>query len=674
MKISLNWLKEFVDIPVDARELGKRITSIGLAVESVEPHANDTIFELDVTTNRPDCMNHLGVAREVGAIFGTSIRRPQSSLRESKQKTADAFAVSIADPDLCSRYCGRVISGVKIAPSPEWLRQRLESVGVRAINNVADITNYVLMELGQPLHAFDADTLHGRQIIVRRAEIGERIKTLDGVERTLNPSNLVIADAQRAIAIAGIMGGAETEIVSQETTNVFLESAYFAPQSIRRTARSLGMNTEASYRFERGADLQMAQTACDRAAAMIHELAGGEIHQGLIDVYPGKMDPVRVRLRRDRIEKFLGAAVEDSVVDGIFQRLEFSFTRTPEGWNIEVPSFRVDVSVEQDLLEEIARLYGYDRFPGTLPAWRGYGSYLPSEPGERRLRDLLSNGGYSEVTTYSFSDEGTERRYRPNVEPIKFQNPMTEDATILRTSLVPGMLKSLHWNLNRGIHDLQLFELSEVYSKSGENRALILAACGALRAQTVHEGSRDFGFFDLKGDVESILEGFGAPAQLAELNTNEIPPYYHPGRSARFGDLAVFGEVHPEQLEGLKIRHRVVLAEINVEALLLRTSKHSVHAIPRFPAIRRDFSFLLDKGTQYAAVQRMIADVGIPEVTHIEPFDRMESGQFADTKYSLSLSVVYQSTDRTLTDTEVEGFDRRILDVLEQRLGAQLRK
>jgi phenylalanyl-tRNA synthetase beta chain len=251
---------------------------------------------------------------------------------------------------------------------------------------------------------------------------------------------------------------------------------------------------------------------------------------------------------------------------------------------------------------------------------------------------------------------------------------MSEDAAILRTSLVPGILKSLHWNLNRGIHDLQFFELSKVYSKSGENRALILAACGALRTHTVHESSRDFSFFDLKGDVESILESLGARAELAELSTEGIPSYYHPGRSARFGDLGIFGEIHPELLEDLKIRHRVVLAEIHVEALLSRISKRSVQAIPRFPAIRRDFSFLLDKGTQYAVVQRMIADVGIPELTSIEPFDRMEIGQFADTKYSLSLSVVYQSTDRTLTDTEVEGFDRRILDILEQRLGAQLRK
>ena len=288
--------------------------------------------------------------------------------------------------------------------------------------------------------------------------------------------------------------------------------------------------------------------------------------------------------------------------------------------------------------------------------------------------DLLSNSGYSEIATYSFSDEETERHYRPDIEPVRFQNPMTEDAAILRTSLIPGMLKSLHWNLNRGIHDLQFFELSKVYGKAGESRALILAATGSIRAHSVHETPRDFTFFDLKGDIENILESFKAPAEAAELSSESIPPYYHPGRSARFGKLAVFGEVHPEQLEKLKIRQRLILAEIDVETILSLSSRHAVQAIPRFPGIRRDFSFLLDKGTQYAAVRRMIADVGIPELIRVEPFDRMEAGPGADTKYSLSLSVIYQSADRTLTDTEVEGFDRRILDILEQRLGAQLRK
>jgi phenylalanyl-tRNA synthetase beta chain len=637
----------------------------------MEPHGNDIVFDLDVTTNRPDCLNHLGVAREIGAAYTAPIRKPTFTLRESSVKTADVFSVSIAEPELCGRYCGRYISGVKIGPSPEWLKQRLESVGIRSINNVADITNYVLMELGQPLHAFDADTLTGGTIIIRRADVDERMTTLDGVARSLNPSVLVIADAHRAVALAGIMGGAETEIAVQ-TTNVFLESAWFSPQAIRKTARSLGMNTEASYRFERGADIEMAGYACDRAAAMIQELAGGEIAQGRIDVYPGKAAPTSAPLRRSRIEIFLGAPVEDSNVEGILSRLEFQLARTADGWLVDVPSFRMDVQGEQDLLEEIARCYGYDKFPGTLPAWRGYGSSLPNEAKERQVRGHLAGSGYSEITTYSFSDEETERRFQPaEMEPVRFQNPMTEDATILRMSLVPGMLKSFQWNLNRGMRDLQFYELSKVYGKNGERRTLILGACGSVRSPNVHETPRDFNFYDLKGDVESLLAAFSVELNL---QTDKIPSYLHPGRAVRFGNLAVVGELHPEVAQSFKFRKHVYVAEIEIEQLLLAASEKEVLPVPRFPGIRRDFSLLFQKGTQYAAVHRMIAGVGIPELSRVEPFDRMETGPFADNRYSLSISVIYQSSERTLTDIEVEGFDRKILDVLEQRLGAQLRK
>jgi len=670
MKVSLNWLKEFADAPVDARELGKKLTNIGLAVDAMEVAGGDTIFELDVTTNRPDCLNHLGVAREISAVFGTPLRKPAFKLRESAKATSSAFSISISDPDLCARYCGRYIIGVKIGPSPDWLKQRLEAVGVRSINNVADISNYVMMELGQPLHAFDADTLSGQEIIVRRAEIEERMTTLDGIERALNPSVLVIADARRPVALAGVMGGSETEITAK-TTNVFLESAHFLPQSIRKTARALGMNTEASYRFERGADIEIAGYACDRAAALIQELAGGEVLRGVIDVYPSKHKRGVASLRRQRIPAFLGADVDNTIVENIFARLEFKSEKTSQGWNVEVPGFRVDISGEQDLLEEIARHHGFDKFPSTLPAWKGFGSSLPGEAEERRLRSILSGAGYGEIYTYSFSDESTERSYRREVDPVKFINPMTEDATTLRTSLVPGILKTLQWNLNRGARDLQFYELSKVYSRAGERRELILCGCGSIRNQSVHETARDFTFYDFKGDVETILATFGAAVTLGSEN---LPDYYHPGRSARFGAFAVFGEIHPEHLEAMKIRHRVVVAEIDIDRILSARSQAQVQPIPRFPAIRRDFSLLLDKGTQYAAVHRIIAESGISEVARIEPFDRIETGSFPESKYSLSISVVYQSNERTLTDAEVETFDRRILELLEQRLGAQLRK
>jgi phenylalanyl-tRNA synthetase beta chain len=659
MKISVDWLKQFVEIPEKHDALGDRLTSVGLAVESAETIGNDTVFELDVTTNRPDCLNHLGVAREASAIYGTALRKPEFSVKESVAHTEDAISVSISAPELCGRYCARYLSGVKIGPAPDWLKARLEEVGVRSINNVADVTNYVMLELGQPLHAFDADTLGGQQIIVRRAEINEKLTTLDGVERELNPSILVIADATRPIALAGIMGGSDTEI-SGKTVNVLLESAYFNPLAIRKAARSLNMNTEASYRFERGADVEMSRYACDRAAALIQELAGGNVSSGVIDVYPGKRPQPAVRLRRQRIASFLGAPVEDSVVERIFNRLEFAAEPAADGWTLLPPTFRVDISTEQDLLEEIARHYGFDKFQPTLPVWRGYGSPLPGESEERLLRSVLMGAGYTEVYTYSFSDEGNEQGFIHGVDPVRIMNPMSEDAAILRRTLAPGIIRSIQWNLNRGIRDVQFYELSKVYARDSERRALILASTGGVRD-----------FYDLKGDIETLLETFNCQFEISATN---LPQHYHPGRAARFGNDIVFGELHPQLADSLKIRQRVYIAEAPGDLFLNGPLRRQIKPIPRFPSVRRDFSLLLDKGTQYGEVQKTIASAGIAEVVSVEPFDRLEAGPFPETKYSLAISVIYQSPDRTLTDAEVEKFDSKILELLLQRLNAQLRK
>jgi len=668
MKISYNWLKEFVDIGENPQELGTRFTSVGLAVDALETIGSDFVYELDVATNRPDCLSHIGVGREAGAIYASRLRPPKFELREAETRAGDVFSVSIADPDLCGRYCARYIEGVRIGPSPPWLKTRLESLGVRSINNVADITNYVMLELGQPLHAFDADTLHGRQIIVRRADVDEKMTTLDGVERQLNPSVLLIADKDRAVAIAGVMGGAATEI-SPTTKNVLLESANFNALSIRKTSRAIGLSTEASYRFERGADIEMARFACDRTAALIGELADGKIYRDVIDVYPGRSKPAVATLRRNRIGTFLGAPVDDAIVERIFERLGFKTSKTSDGWSVEVPSHRVDIRGEEDLLEEIARHHGFDKFPATLPLWSGHGSSLPLEREERLLRNRLASTGYSEVITMAFSDEATERKFRPETEPVRLLNPIAEDESILRTSLIPSMLRTIEWNLNRGLRDLQLYELGKVYRNGSESRSLILAATGNLRTKSVHEAERDFDFYDLKGDVEEILGTFDVSLTMDHKGP---PAYYHPGRSLRWGDVAVLGELHPEYVQ---FKHqRIYLAELDAEMLLRSGMRHSVEPIPRFPWIRRDLSLLLDKGTRYEDVRASVAAAEIPNLVHVEPFDRLESGPFPESKYSLAISLIYQSSERTLTDEEVEQFDRRILTLLEQRVGAQLRK
>jgi len=415
----------------------------------------------------------------------------------------------------------------------------------------------------------------------------------------------------------------------------------------------------------------MARHACDRAAALIQTVAGGTVYHELIDVYPKPRKPTAVNLRRHRIKAFLGAAVQDTTVEQIFNRLGFQVNNTQEGWNVEVPSHRIDIIREEDLLDEIARHYGFDKFPATLPEWSGYGAALPTEAAERLLRNQLAALGYSEIMPLVFSDALKEQRFRPNVEPVRLLNPMAEDEAILRTSQVPSMLRTIEWNLNRGIRQMQLYELGKIYRSGGENRSLILAATGVLRAKTVHELEREFNFFDLKGDVEAILERFDI--QL-KSSGNSVPAYYHPGRSFRNRDLATFGELHPDYAEEYKFRNRVYIAEIDVEMVLSSNEQRIIEAIPKFPSIRRDFSLLLRKGTRYVDVEHAVLSVEIPELARIEPFDRLETGPFADSKYALAISITYRSPERTLTDHEVDNFDKAILNSLKQRLGAELRQ
>jgi phenylalanyl-tRNA synthetase beta chain len=670
MKISYNWLRDFVDIKETSHELGDRFTNVGLAVDALEEIGDDAIFELDVATNRPDCLSHLGVAREIAATYGAELKPPKIELREGGTPAAEVFSISIVDADLCARYCGRYIAGVKIGPSPDWLKARLELLGVRSINNVADVTNYVMLELGQPLHAFDADTLYRQQIIVRRADFDEKILTLDGVERKLNPSMLVIADADHAVAVAGVMGGAETEI-SLHTRNVLIESANFDPVSIRKTSRALGLSTEASYRFERGADVEMARFACNRAAALIQELAAGSVHHDVIDIYPRHRRPIVTTLRRRRIASFLGMHVDDSLVDRIFRRLGFGATRTRDGWSVEVPSYRLDISREEDLLEEIARHHGFDKFPATLPKWSGNGSGLPSEPHMRLLRNHLAAAGYSETIPMAFSDKATEQKFRPAVPPLELVNPMAEGEAVLRTSLVPSMLRTIQWNANRGIRDVQLYEIGKAYRHDGEIRSLIIGATGSLRTKSVHEPEREFNFYDLKGDVTGILDAFNV---RFHQESSSLPSYYHPGRAARVGDVLIFGELHPDIAREYKFKDRVYIAELDLELLFEFTGQTSIASVPRFPSIKRDFSLLLNKTTRYAEVERAVRIPGIRELVRVEPFDRLESGPFPPSKYALAISLMYRSPERTLTDEEVEAFDKRILDSLHKELGAELRQ
>ena len=670
MKISFQWLRNFLDLTEEPAAAGDRLTMVGLAIDGVETVGDDTILALDITANRGDCLSHLGVARELGAIYDVDIGRPETHLDEGSASAEESCTISIADAELCHRYCGRFISGVTIGPSPDWLVERLEAVGIRSINNVADITNYVLMELGHPLHAFDADTLEGSAIVVRRAVSGETLRTLDGQERKLDTSMLVIADAERPVALAGIMGGFETEI-SEKTANVLLESAWFDPISVRKTGRRINLGTEASYRFERGADIGMAPIALNRTARMITEIAGGVVHRGLIDVRPEVPEPVQIRLRRSRIARHLGSAVPDSDVERIFRRLEFALTEvSADGWTFRVPSHRHDIHREEDLLEEIARHYGYDRFPSTLPTWSGQGRYLEHHAQETAVRDALSAFGFSEICSLAFSDRETQERFAPGVRPVQVINPLSDDAPALRTTLVPSILGSLQWNLNRGIRDLSIYEIGKIYPRTGELRQLTMAATGARHTQTVHESRKEADFFSLKGAVEGLLARFDIDLGVS---ADDLPPYLHPARSIRLGSVAVVGELHPDCEALFKVRQKVYVAEVQIDQVLgAGLKKIAAAPIPKYPAVRRDLSLSVDARIQYGSVVEAIGRARIRELADLFPFDRLKRGSSSESRYSLAVTLVFQSADRTLTDREVQDFEQRILAEL-RKIGVELR-
>ncbi len=682
MRVSYRWLKELVDVDLSPRELAEKLTMIGLAVDRVDEVDGDVLLELDVTSNRPDCLSHLGVAREIATLCGTSVRHPETRVEEDLEETVRVASVEIWDPDLCPRYVARVIRDVRVGPSPRWVVERLERLGQRSINNVADITNLVLLELGHPLHAFDLEKLSERRIIVRRARMGERLVTLDGVARTLREDMLVIADAQRPVALAGIMGGEETA-VSETTRDVLLESAYFHPLSIRRTARDLGMSTEASYRFERGADYEAPRRAADRAARLIVEVAGGRILRDPIDVYPSPLRREPVRLRRQRVRRLLGIDVPWADAVRILRALGFHIERSDEDelWAVP-PSFRVDIDGEDDLIEEVARHIGYDTIPTTLPAWNGYGELLPGEEKRRALRTVLSALGFSEAITFSFVNEQWENLFRPEgVQACRLRNPIDETRAQLRTSVLPGLLESLLRNLHHGVRSVRLYEIGICFfagdedSRPIERERLGLVATGLLNERAWQEHHRPFGFYEMKGALEAVLEKLRLRRVAFEASPHE---YLHPGQSARLlveGEpIGDFGQLHPRVAAFLKFRQPVFVAELDLEKLLQKEGEAiRYQPLPKFPTVVRDFSLLVPQHVAYAEIERSIAALGIPEIVEVRLFDVYTGPNIPAEKRALSISVRLRAEDRTLTEEEIAAIQTRLLVHLRERFQIELR-
>ncbi|HWQ03156.1 MAG TPA: phenylalanine--tRNA ligase subunit beta, partial [Candidatus Nitrosotenuis sp.] len=547
MKIVYNWLKEFVDVAATPQELRSRLSLCGISAETIEDSPAGPVLDLDLTTNRPDCLCHLGVAREVAALFRKPLKRIHPQLKESSVKAADVTRVEIECPELCGRYTARVIRGVKVGASPDWLRQRLEALGQQSINNVVDATNYVMLELGHPLHAFDLDTLAEKRIVVRRARPGEKMRTLDNVERTLTPDMCMIADAAKSVAVGGVMGGAETEI-SFFSTNVLLESAWFEPIALRRTAKALGMRTEASVRFERGMDIEMAELASRRCAELIQQLAGGEILAGVVDTYPQKWTEQKIEFTRKELLRVMGGDVPDRDIEEILSALGFApqrsdATRGSSGtlmaaWECRRPSWRHDVTREIDLVEEVARHYGFDKFPARPHASKQPAARLPHAAAQDAIRERLLALGYSEIVTIPLVDERHDILFRDaDVTPAVLGNPLAEDAATLRTTGLVNLLRTIEWNLNRGQRNLKFFEIGRKYElldgQPVETPVLTLGATGLARAKSIHEDAREFSFADLKGDLDALAEILGGFAWSAPA-----PAWLHPARSANVSSAA----------------------------------------------------------------------------------------------------------------------------------------
>ena len=643
----------------------------------------DTIYDIEVTANRGDWMSHIGVAREVSALTGRAWRRPAIKLKESRRR-AEAFAtIRIADRKNCPRYCGRVLFGVKIAPSPNWMQDRLIAVGIRPINNVVDITNFVLMETGHPLHAFDYDRLAGHAIVVKRAAAGDRFTTLDGKERTLRSDTLMICDSERPIAVAGIMGGANTEI-SDSTTNVLLESAFFDPSSVRRTAKALGLSTEASQRFERTADVEMARYAVDRASQLMAELAAAEVLRGVLDVYPGKKRPRTVRLRVTRANEILGTSLSIGAIQSHLKSLSLPSAQvTKNVLAVSIPSYRNDLVQEIDLIEEVARMVGYDAIDTTMRATIDFSTHSEGPDVRSRFRSHFVGAGFNEILAPSLQSRPVARL--EGQEPIEVLNPVSQEMSALRTSLLPGVLQVIRHNMNQSSKDLRFFEFGHVFGWSGkdwgtlddvqEEERLLVALTGSRPVLRAGLGGEPYSIFDIKGELEAFLSKFFLDNnRLICYDSEETLTVENVGVEIQGTYAGHFGMVRREVCARFDIDQDVYVAELVVGRLKEHFSgKRSFSSLPRYPSVRRDLAFIVAEpvpsGDVESAIRRSAGEI----LESVELFDLYTGAPLDAGKKSLAYTLVFQPTDRTLTDADVDAVVASIVRGVRQACGGELR-
>jgi phenylalanyl-tRNA synthetase beta chain len=725
MRVPREWLEAYVDLgDVATDTLVERLATVGLPVESVEQAGDDTVLDVEVTSNRPDCLSIIGIAREAALLFGRPLRLPEglaagrtpprgggsrmraatarrtSAARPLGRKAGPAArsvdarrraSVAVEDPAGCPRFTATVIDGVQVGSSPSWMQRRLEAAGVRAINNVVDATNYVMLEMGQPMHAFDLGKVAGGRLIVRHARAGEPLVTLDGVTRTLDTESLVVADRTRAVSLAGIIGGRDTEI-GPATTAVLLEAAYWNPPGIGRTSRRLGVRTEASARFERGADPDGPVLAQRRAGLLLADVAGARPAPGMIDVYPKRRARPPIRLRPARAGAVLGVDVPRAEMVRVLRALGCEVQSAASVLTVRPPGYRPDLTREEDLIEEVIRIYGYERVPLSLPrAVAKPGAVSAPVAGDRRVRDALVRGGLTEVLTLTLvaGDAGL----------VRLANPLTAEHAALRASLVPGLLRVLATNASRRQPDVHVFELGRVWRPGAdgeaapkESRAVGVAVMGRWRrGWNVPAADVLADFYHLRALLDGLLGDLGvadaglAPASPPSVGLDPVwraanggPAWWHPGRVA---DLTIggrpagrLGELHPDLVERERLPYRACFAELDLDVVLAAARPVRTYTgLPRYPEVERDLAFVLPATVEAAAIERLIRDAAGPLLEAAEPFDVYAGPPVPPGHYSVAYRLHFRAADRTLTAAEAEEILARIRTDLRVQAGAELR-
>ena len=691
MKLSPQWIREFVELTVDDRRLAGDLTAAGIAVEGISGSGADTVFEMEIGTNRPDAMNHYGVAREAAAIYDRPLKRLSGcELRPSGSGDSGIpFPITVEEPQLCPRFSARVIRGTTVKASSDEIVRRLQLLGHRPISNAVDATNYVLWEMGKPTHVFDMDLLEGGRLIIRHARNGEKLKTLDGVERTLTSEDLVVADAKKPVGLAGVMGGFDT-MITGKTRNILIESAWWDPVTVRKTSRRHGIHTDASHRFERGADFESTILSCDLVAALILESGGGELIGNPIDVVSRTIDTAPVVLRLSEVQRILGGNLNAGEIFRLLKKLGFGVI--PEGqadaqFRVHIPSWRLDVEREIDVIEEIARLHGYDKFENTLPPYSGAVVDLPHAAVDATLRERTLALGYDEAVSLTFISHADAEKFS-SASVLELENPLSEEASVMRTSMAPGMLDMLAWNLNRDSGNVRLFEMGRIYEiRDGERvepaRACLGATLEAVKGSLPVSGTLDVSkgeqaaaaeaFRGFKGDVENLLAAFACDELSFDRETSE---YFHPGRSARGlmdgAVVAQFGQLAEDVKTERKLRQDVFLAEIDLEKLRGRGLRKATFApLGRYPAVERDFSFVFGDEVEFAEIRRAVMELGVAALREFKPVEIFRGGSIAAGTYSILLRVQLQSDEGTLRDEQIGQWSAEIVKALQGLGGVQ---